>query len=349
LKATESTSTSYHDEPDNIDIAQSVYEELIAWSVKLNSGLASEKDFQLFREWRALDSSHEAAWQKLYREEKSFDALSSESKQIATETLKTVDKHRSNLANRRRTLKLLSLTMITIISSALLINNYAPWQQEFHYATSVGQRGKFLLTDGTQLVLNTSSEVDVKFSLFKREIKLNEGEIYIDTGKDVDSFIGRRSFWVRTNNAKLEALGTRFSVKQQMSGSKLHVAQGIVAMYVGDDLPVQANANESYVMPDATSAPIKMSGENNDQVIDPMAWIDGMLVVKQIRLEDFVNELSRYQHLSLVCEPNACNLTVSGVFQLNRSDAAEHAIQAVARTLPIYISKQDGTIFIRKK
>lgn len=326
-----------------------MYDELIAWSVKLNSGMASADDMQLFLNWRSQNPMHEAAWQKLHTMEQSLAVIPAESKLIVTETLTLADKQRSKLSARRSALKLLSLAAINIIGTALLANQYAPWQQEVHYATSVGKRDNVVLADGTRLMLNTNSKVDVKFSLLKREIVLHSGEIYIETGKDSDSITGRRAFWVKTGQAELKAIGTRFSVNQQASSTKLHVVQGIVAMHIGRDAPVRAYANETYTMQDAVSTPIKNSTSDHTLSMDPIAWIDGVLVAKQMRLDEFVVELSRYQDLPLVCKPDAGNLTVSGVFQLNRQDPVEHALTAIARTLPVRINKQDAIIFISKK
>ena len=312
--------------------------------------MASTEDMQNFKHWRAQDPAHELAWQKLYAVEQSLSTLPDESKQLAVETLQFADMHRSRAATRPRTLKLLSLAAITIIGTTLLANQYAPWQQEAHYATSVGETEKFLLADGTQLMLNTNSKVDVKFSLLKRHIVLHDGEIYIDTGKDKDSIIGRRAFWVKTKQAELEAIGTRFSVLQQPTSTKLHVVQGIVAMHVDNDInPVQVYANETYTMPDAISAPMKLIAVNDGLRMDQMAWTNGMLVVKQMRLDEFVAELSRYQELPLICESSASDLTVSGVFQLNKSDPVDYALKAVARTLPVRITKRGNATVISKK
>jgi len=336
--------------PDNAEIAQSVYEELIAWSVKLNSGIFTTEDKQQFEAWLKLNPAHEAAWQKLYAVEQNLGTIPAESRQVVVETLRHADKQAKRPAARRRTLKLLSLAFITIIGSALIANQYAPWQQTLHYTTSIGKRDNFLLADGTQLMLNTNSEVEIRLSLLKREIVIHRGEIYMETGKDSESIIGRRSFWVRTEQAKLEAVGTRFSVNQQLSITKLHVVDGIVAMHVDNDLPpVRAYANETYTMIDVVSAPIKMGTKDDGLRMDPMAWVNGMLVVKQMRLDEFVIELSRYQNLPVVCEPSVGSLKVSGVFQLNRADPVEYALKVISRTLPVRMRKQDDIIFINKK
>lgn len=348
MNAPSPSTNNYSVDSDSLDITKSVYEELIAWSVKLNSGMASAEDIECFKNWRAQDPTHEAAWQKLYKVEQGFGVLPDESKHLAVETLKLADEHASHSATRRHTFKLLSLAATTTIAATLLANQYAPWQQEAHYVTSIGKTEKFLLADGTQLMLNTNSKVDVKFSLLKREIMLHSGEVYIETSKDSDSIVGRRSFWVKTEQAELEAIGTRFSVNQQASSTKLHVAQGIVAMHVGKYAPMRAYASETYTMHDAVSAPVKNTAHNHLSM-DPIGWIGGVLVAKQMRLDEFVAELSRYQELPLICEADAGDLTVSGVFQLNESDPVEHALKAIARTLPVRITKQLNAIVISKK
>ncbi len=336
--------------PDNADIAQPVYEELIAWSVKLNSGMFTTEDKQRFEAWRKQNPANEAAWQKLSAVEQSIGTIPAESRQVALETLRQADKQAKRPANSRRTLKLLSLALPPSSALRYWLISMPLWQQTLHYTTSIGKREIFLLADGTQLMLNTHSDVEIKLSLLKREIVLHRGEIYMETGKDSKSIIGRRSFWVKTEQAELEAVGTRFSVNQQSSSTKLHVADGIVAMHVGNDVPpVRAYANETYTMPDAVSAPIKMGTTHDGLYMDPMAWVNGILLVKQMRLDEFAMELSRYQNLSVVCEPSASSLKVSGVFQLNRPDPVEHALKAITRTLPVRMRRQDDILFISKK
>lgn len=342
--------------PDNsatssggVDIPPAVYEALITWSVKLSSGVASNEDMQQFLSWRAQNPLHEAAWQKLNAVEQGFHQLPAASKSIVTETLSIADKQRSALTSRRRTLKMLSLAAITITATTLLANQYAPWQQEAHYATNIGKREAVVLADGTRIVLNTNSEIDAKFSLFKREIVLHRGEIYIETSKDTESLIGRRSFWVKTEHTALEAIGTKFSVNQQASNTKLHMTEGVVAIHPSNYAPVHAYANESYAMHDGVSAPIKINPSGQVLNMDPMAWVDGVLVVKQMRLDAFVAELSRYQDVSIICEADVANLTVSGVFQLSQEEPVAHALKAISRTLPVSINKQNRAIVISKK
>ncbi|WP_242402212.1 FecR domain-containing protein [Methylophilus sp. OH31] len=326
-------------------IPPDIMDELIAWSVKLNSGTASDVDQQRFQEWRAFDPMHEHAWQTLHAMEQNFTAIPTQSRQLVANTIARADAQTITARQRKPKLKALAMTTVTLLAAALLINQVSPWQQPIHYATHIGQRATFQLADGTQLMLNTNSSVDVRYTLLKREIVLNHGEVYLITGHDTDALFGRRHFWVNTAQAKFEAIGTRFSVYQQANTTQLHVAEGIVAMHVAQQPEVRAYANDTYRMQGASALPIKAETPHSD----PMAWVDGVIIAKQMCLEHLMTELSRYQALPLSYEDNTGNLVVSGVFQLNRNDPAEHALQTLGHTLPIHITRQHGQLLIRKK
>ncbi|HSI45917.1 MAG TPA: FecR domain-containing protein [Methylophilus sp.] len=327
-----------------LSIPPEVMEELIAWSVKLSSGTASEEDQQHFQQWRAKDPMHESAWKTLHAMEQALNAVPAHSKMLVTQTMVLVEKQSQRANKHNHGFKQLGIVAITLFALSLLANQFGPWHQVSHFATALGQRATYTLSDGTTLTLNTDTSVDIHYALLKREIVLNNGEIYLETGKDTQALFGRRAFWVNTSQAALEAIGTRFSVYQQETSTRLHVSEGIVAMHTQTHPPVHAYANESYRIQGKASLPLKEEQEH-----DPMAWLDGVIVSKQMRLDALVNELLRYQALTVAYDNEVGNLTVSGVFQLNRADPAEHALQTVAQTLPIRITRQNDRIVIIKK
>lgn len=69
--------------------------------------------------------------------------------------------------------------------------------------------------------------VDVNFTQETRQIKLIDGEIYIETAKDAQ----HRPFIVETKNGSVEALGTQFTVRQENSEqTKVKVYKHAVAI-----------------------------------------------------------------------------------------------------------------------
>ena len=319
-------------------------DELIAWSVKLSSGSASAEDEEYFRQWRAQDPIHEAAWQKLHAMEQKLGTVPANKRPIVTQTIALIEKH-SRKTKQQQTLKqIMVISGVVVFVLPLVIVQIGPWHQQTHLATAIGERATFKLSDGTQVTLNTKTSVDIHYAFFKREIVLNTGEIYLETGKDTKGLFGRRSFWVNTKQSNLEAIGTKFSVYQKQENTRLYVTEGIVALHNGTHTPVRAYANESYSV-QGTASPLKTELPHQEQ----MAWLDGVVVAKQMRIDELMTELTRYQTLSIHFSPEVANLKVSGVFQLYRANPAEHALQTIAQTLPIRVIKQNDQFLIRKK
>lgn len=324
-------------------IPQNVNEELIAWTVKLSSGSAKEEDKTAFVSWRESDPIHEKAWLKLQSIHSTFESVDRDAAPFVAGTMYLADKKRLVSQQRRKHIKLLGVVAFALIGSSVFVTSYAPGLQEQSYVAAVGQKETVLLSDGTRLVLNTNTKIDVKYSFFKREIVMQQGEIYIDTGDDKDSLSGRRSFWVTTKQAGLEAIGTRFAVKQSANTTRLHVAEGIVAMHVGDNEPVSAYANETYTITGAKHAPVKASS----LTMDPVGWLDNVLAAKQMRLEDFVAELSNYSPHPIYCDAYSKDLKVSGIYQLHPTEPVGPILNVIVRTFPVKLAYQkDDSILI---
>lgn len=86
---------------------------------------------------------------------------------------------------------------------------------------------KVALKDGSQLIMASDCYVDVNFTQETRQIKLIDGEIYIETAKDAQ----HRPFIVETKNGSVEALGTQFTVRQENSEqTKVKVYKHAVAI-----------------------------------------------------------------------------------------------------------------------
>ncbi len=75
------------------------------------------------------------------------------------------------------------------------------------YVTEKAQRKTLTLEDGTTVVLNAGSELEVSFSLTERTVHL-KGEAFFDVTHDAD-----RPFFVNTERINLKVLGTAFNVK----------------------------------------------------------------------------------------------------------------------------------------
>ncbi|GKS77411.1 FecR domain-containing protein [Acidovorax sp. SUPP950] len=318
-------------------------EQAIAWAVRLASGTVPTHERDICDAWRRANPVHEQAWQQVQSVEQAFHSIPDGVGPLALHTLAAAEDMQAKGKRRRAAVKLLGLGVIGSALGALAFR-LAPWQQRSDYATDVGQRRSVLLPDGTRLQMNTGTEVRVVFSTLRRLIVLQRGELFIDTGDDAPSIAGRRPFWVETVEARLEAIGTRFGVRQSQGETRLHMIQGQVAVHLASGHRFVANAGDSLVIRVGNATPVRRA---DDRSFDPAGWTQGVLVAKQMRLDAFVAELSRYQEAPLRCDPAVANLRVSGVFQLEGSDPVGQAIDGLTRTLPVRaVRGQDNVLVV---
>lgn len=319
----------------NQNIAPDVFDAALAWAVKLRSGTCDPGTRTACEAWRAADPMHERAWRELQGVEGHFDAVAASSAALASRTLEGAARERQQRAGRRKALKALGFGAVGV-SAAWVAAQSDGWRRltaglGADLVTAPGERRAFDLADGTRILLNTDSAVDMRFTAGERLLLLRRGEIFIQTGADPDAH-PRRKLRVSTAFGILEAIGTRFAVRQEEGRVGLYVEEGAVAIGAATDArrPV-ARAGESYVLSAAGAVP---TGGGR---LDATAWMDGALVAKQMRLDDFVAELGRYRQGWLLCDAAVADLRVSGVFQLDDTD---RALAALMRSLPVKVERR---------
>ncbi|MDN7143698.1 FecR family protein [Pseudomonas sp. JQ170] len=309
------------------ELPDEVLDQAITWMVRLQSGYADEQAVQGCLHWRQLHPLHEAAWQALQSNESTFDSLASLPGVPGGVARDTLERMQHRPLGRRR--------LLQVLGTGLVIGGMG-WQSQeavrhwgADYSTAVGERRTVVLADGTRLQLNTHTAVDVTFNASQRLIKLLHGEIFIDTGPDDGSPGGRRSFWVHTAQARLQALGTAFSVRQDETSTRLRVEHSRVAIHQPAQQQTVA-AGEEYSIDAEGSRKLQHSE------MDPSAWTRGQLVARSMPLQALVAELARYQRGWLGCDRQIAGLEVSGVFQLGDID---RALDALGDSLPVRVER----------
>jgi len=334
-------------------------DEAIAWAVRLGSGSADSKAHDECDAWRVAHPSHEEAWQQVQAVEDAFRQVPriggtggiGADGALAHGALRAATRMRAQQA-RRRALGAIGVLGLAATGGVigLVVWREQPSEQRTDYATAVGERKRVTLADGTELNLNTGSEVQVVFSPRTRRIVLRRGELFVRTGADGSALFGHRTFWVETPHARFEALGTRFGVREQDDQTRLSMTEGRVAIHAmgsgSSSQPVVAQAGDGYIVRGGAAPPQRVV----DRSFEPDAWTDGALVARQMRLDAFVAELARYHGTPLLCDANAASLRVSGVFQLNGPDPVGRALEALMRTLPVRLEQgTGGTLTISRR
>lgn len=68
--------------------------------------------------------------------------------------------------------------------------------------------------------------------------------------------------------------------------------------------------------------------------MDAGAWVDGLIVTRNMRLREFLNEVARYRHGYLTCSSDIADLRLSGVFRL---DSTDKQMAILPQTLPVQL------------
>ncbi|TLM79176.1 hypothetical protein FDY93_03460 [Microbulbifer harenosus] len=177
------------------------------------------------------------------------------------------------------------------------------------YATERQQTSRNALADGSTLDMSAQSRVAVDFSERERRIRLYDGEARFTVAKD-----RQRPFVVESRQASVKALGTVFNVDQRGDITELTVLEGLVSAH-----PLNRPDKTQHV---AAGERVRISGN----AIGPVQkfdlhnysdWLQGLVQVENIRLEELLVEFNRYSDTPLIAgDRHTRNLRVGGTFDL---------------------------------
>ncbi|MDE3738103.1 FecR family protein [Pseudomonas resinovorans] len=293
---------------------EQVVRQAIHWMLRLRDSGDAELQ-RACEHWRGQDADHELAWQRVQQLDRELGVA-------MPGTGLVLDNARAGL-RRRQALKLLSGAAVG--GAALwLTRDITPWERlTADLATATGERRGLALADGSQLQLNTDSAVDIRLDSQQRLVELRRGEIL------VSSAIQTTPLQVVTAHGLVEAQAARFVLRQGRAASRLSVLQGSVALNPASGLSKQ-------VVEAGQSVDLTWEGIRPVQQLDfeAGAWVDGLIVTRDMRLADFLAEVSRYRHGRLACADSIRDLRLSGVFRLDDTDKL---LSLLPRTLPVHL------------
>lgn len=287
------------------------------WYVALSQGDDAVREAH--QQWLHSDPRHAQAWGRVERLQSTFGQLDPT---IARPTLQGMR------AKRRAVLKVLAL-LITAGGAASLGMRSGPWQEAMaDYRTGVGERLPLSLPDGSQVLLNTATALDVQYDSAQRRLHLHSGEILVQTASDPMA----RPFRIQTAQGEIRALGTRFVVRSLDGDTRIGVLEHAVEVR-----PQQLSANAVRV---EAGQQLHFTTDRIGK-IEPLnksvdAWSRNQLVVKDWRLSEFIAELSRYRQGHLSCDKRVSQLRISGAFQL---DDPELVLDNLSALLPVRIRR----------
>ncbi|QWA27796.1 FecR family protein [Pseudomonas sp. RC3H12] len=293
----------------NSTFSAQIAEQAVQWLIESQS--ADFDQHQALQHWLQADSEHQRAWAHIQQVNQRLRGVTAP---VVHATLQAPPS-----PARRRALKVLLLAGVASAAGlGLQQHNPLPGLMA-DYRSPVGQRRRLTLDDGSQLHLNTRSAADVRFDGQQRRVRLQEGELLLEVQNDP------RPLRLATAQGELRLESGRFDVRQFDGFSLVSVFSGSASVA---GTPLLAGHQARFAG----------GGWQAIAPLDPnrAAWVDGMLVVSQMRLGDFLAELGRYRLGQLGCSESVADLRISGSYPLADS---ERILQMLEVTLPVKVRR----------
>lgn len=301
-------------------VSPAVAERAVEWMVELQTPPVAPATLVQWQQWRAQDPEHERAWQRIEAFGERFSGLV-QNAHIAQATLNSSD--RPDL-DRRRAIKALAL-LVSLGGGAWAGRNTAVWQNlSADYHSAVGEQRQLMLADGTQVLMNTDTAIDVHLAADARLLRLLRGEVQILTGHDPMA----RPFLARTAEGQIETFNSRFLLRQAAGFSRVAVAQGNVTLVAGKHPALTLNAGQQVMFTPEELGPVRAVSDAD------LAWTDRIIIANDLRLEDFLAEVSRYRRGHLGCNREVANIRVAGTYPLTDTDKI---LQTLGATLNLQV------------
>jgi transmembrane sensor len=330
-------------------------EAAAAWHDRVHRERVPDETLDALALWLAESPEHRAAYEEIDRTWADLKSLAHDPQILAL-------RHEAALRLTRRTSR--SIRPLTWVAAAVILvvlgttftmlgtrltSDRSPvamlldvlrTHSDGRYATATGERLTVILEDGSQLTLNTQTELKVAFTRAERTVHLIHGQALFEVAKDPT-----RPFVVMAHNRRFIAVGTAFDVRLDGAQINVTMVEGTVRVERTAKLSVTENAPPSAMPGAAVSAQsgtahteldtlanappavtitageqLTVDSESQDRVrpSDPervTSWRRGQVIFDNTRLADAVAEINRYSDTKIeLTDPALADLRLSGGF-----------------------------------
>ena len=309
------------------------------WYARLMAPDCTASERMEFKRWQA-DAEHAAAYAQTELLWRSMGKLAGcpEFEQLSRQVL--ADTEPGSKAGRRRRFLFVTSTaaaVLAVIGGAAFMSLQHDETPTVAYITKPGESRIIELADGSQLILNYATELDVRLGKDTRRLTLHKGEALFVVAHDTT-----RPFKVDAGDGEVTALGTRFEVRSDARGVAVTLLEGSVA--------VDRSKNQEHVRLEPgdqvrfTPAAPMTRLEVDAEVV--ASWSTGRLRFRSTPLAEALDEVNRYSVTQIrITDPTLDGVPISGTFKVG--DTAS-VIAALTALLPIQSRESDGQVLLRR-
>jgi len=286
---------------------------MVSWKklAKYLSGEAGEKERSAVEQWANRDSNHRKSFEeiKMYWNKIENQEQSSINVDAAWEKLHNRINQEEEVANEQPALIPLHIRLLKYAAAVVLLiglgvggfYTYHSIDQTLNTVSvqtpSNNVTRQVNLPDGSMAHLNYNSRMmyPENFRETNRNVRIRKGEVYFDVERNP-----QRPFIISARDARIEVLGTSFSVNTNFPGKKVevYVQSGKVKLSREDAPNTFLILEPGYkgILTPASLRKVKNTDENY------IAWATGKLTFKGRRLDDVLQTLMRTYHVKIEAE-----------------------------------------------
>lgn len=234
------------------------------------------------------------------------------------------------LAPRRpRVRKAAAAALVLALLAALI--GLDPAYRSAHHQTGIGERREVVLADGSRVMLDSNSRIDVSWHLRTRKVALPSGRAMFEVEPAT-----WRPFEVAAGDTTVRVVGTAFDVMRQNTEVAVTVLSGIV------DVRGRDGEVTRLVAGDRVRSEAGQLGTPDRPDVDTLtAWKDGRLVFDRTPLHEVLAQVRRYSltPVELGGDARLAQMEVTGVFAIDNAGAM---LGLLPRVLPVRVVALDG-------
>lgn len=289
------------------------------WLARREGGWSAAEATE-FARWRSTHPSHDAAVRRLEAAQHLLRRLPESP--AATSMLAELDalEQARRKVVRFHTWVKIGAGLATAACIALAFWAVSPKSHSsVSFAATAAEHRTVDLNDGSTLLLNNGSEVDVAFGSGERRVNLHQGEVHFSVAKDA-----ARPFVVAAGAVRVRAVGTAFNVRRNPAAIEVVVTEGKVQVSRADAdsiEPVFLVAGESTTISIDDVAPMAVARLAPEDYRGKLAWKAPQLNFVDTPLAEAVAQFNRYSRVQLeIGDPELASRPVGGGFTADQAE-----------------------------
>ena len=326
--------------PNEIDL------EALRWLVLMERGPLQLEEQRRFAAWVAADVRHQGA---IVRAQAASLRLERLAALAGGHSVLKPFPHEQSLLQKKTTRR----RMVAAAASAAGLMAISAWLgrgrieevwRGTRYASGVGELKKVVLADGSVITMNTQTELRVRYTAERRDIRLVRGEAMFAVAHDT-----KRPFAVRVGEWTAVAVGTAFAVRRlDEPTTDVTVTEGIVQLLPVDRSVSEAGprltANQKALI--GADGKVEVGQVSDSQIGQRLAWRTRLVVFAGEPLREALAEMNRYSHRPIVVDdPALAERRIVGVFSTTDTQTF---VSAMTATLGVEAVGSGNVVLLRR-